>query len=64
MSGINLELNPVQKVQDAKFTYGTIDVLDMGLVPADQIPDTADQDEPSPSASVLVLWEARPPSSM
>ena len=48
VSGINLELNPVQKVQDAKFTYGTIDVLDMGLVPADQIPDTADQDEPKP----------------
>ena len=43
-SGINLELNPVQKVQDAKFTYGTIDVLDLGLVPADQIPDTANQD--------------------
>ena len=34
-SGINLELNPVQKVQD-----------------------------PSPSESALVLWEARPPSSM
>ena len=47
-SGINLELNPVQKVQDAKFTYGTIDVLDLGLVPADQIPDTANQDEPKP----------------
>ena len=48
VSGIDLTLNPVQEVKDAKFTYGTIDVLDMGLVPADKIPDTADQDEPKP----------------
>lgn len=48
VSGIDLTLNPVQEVKDAKFTYGTIEVLDMGLVPADKIPDTADQDEPKP----------------
>ena len=46
--GIDLTLNPVKDVKDAKFTYGTIDVLDMGLVPADKIPDTSDLDEPKP----------------
>ena len=46
--GIDLALNPVKDVKDAKFTYGTIDVLDMGLVPADKIPDTSDLDEPKP----------------
>lgn len=48
VSGIDLALNPVRSVQDAKFAYGTIDVLDMGLVPKEQIPDTADQKEPKP----------------
>ena len=48
VSGIDLALNPVRSVQDAKFAYGTIDVLDMGLVPKEQIPDTADQEEPKP----------------
>ena len=48
VSGIDLALNPVRSVQDAKFAYGTIDVLDMGLVPKEQIPDTTDQEEPKP----------------
>lgn len=48
VSGIDLALNPVRSVQDAKFAYGTIDVLDMCLVPKEQIPDTADQAEPKP----------------
>ena len=48
VSGIDLALHPVKHVTDAKFTYGTIDVLDLGLVPADQIPNTADEDEPQP----------------
>ncbi len=28
----NLKLNPVHDVKDAKFTYGTIDVYDMGII--------------------------------
>ena len=44
----HLELNPVQSVAQAKFTYGVIDVLDMGLVKADQIPDTSAGDAPKP----------------
>ena len=43
VSGIDLALNPVRSVQDAKFAYGTIDVLDMGLIKAGDIPcDAAD----------------------
>ncbi len=48
VSGIDLELNCVKRVEDAEFAYGTIDVFDLGLVPEDQIPDTADQAEPKP----------------
>ncbi len=46
--GATLTLNPAKCVEEAKFTYGTIDVLDLGLVAVDQIPDTADQDVPQP----------------
>lgn len=48
VSGIDLEMNVVERVEDAKFTYGTIDVLDMGLVPVESIPDTSDLEEPKP----------------
>jgi len=48
VSGIDLALNPVSDVQEAKFCYGTIDVLDMGLVPAESIPETSDEAEPRP----------------
>lgn len=44
----DLKVNAIQDAKDAKYEYGTIDVLDMGLVPADQIPDTSDLDEPKP----------------
>lgn len=48
VSGTELTLNPVKRMEDAKFTYGTIDLLDLGLVPEDKIPHTADQNEPRP----------------
>lgn len=48
VSGIALSLHPVASVDEAKFEYGTIDVLDMGLVPVEQIPNTLDQDTPKP----------------
>ena len=32
-----MKINPVKDVADAKFEYGTIDVLDMGLVDMDQL---------------------------
>lgn len=46
--GIDLKLNRVEDVKDARFEYGTIDVLDMGLVPVESIPDTSEQDVPEP----------------
>jgi len=48
VSGIDLQLNRVLDVEEAKYTCGTIDVLDLGLVRGDQIPDTAQEDEPKP----------------
>lgn len=48
VSGIDLAMNVVSDVEEAKFCYGTIDVLDMGLVPAESIPDSSEDDEPKP----------------
>ena len=48
VSGIKLAVRPIQKVEDALFTYGTIDLMDLGIVPADQIPNSLDQVQPQP----------------
>ena len=48
VSGIDLAMNIVSDVTEAKFCHGTIDVLDMGLVPADAIPDSSEEAEPRP----------------
>ena len=44
----DLKVNAIHDAKDARYEYGTIDVLDMGLVPADAIPDTSDLDAPKP----------------
>ena len=44
----DVKIRAISDVKDAKYEYGTIDVLDLGLVPADKIPDTSDLDEPKP----------------
>ena len=48
VQGIKLNLNVVNSPAEGKYTYGTIDLLDMKLVPADKIPDTSDLDAPKP----------------
>ena len=48
VSGIRLELNVVKSPAEGKYIYGTIDLLDLGLVPGDAIPDTSDLDAPKP----------------
>ncbi len=48
VSGLDVKLNPVKSVADAKFEYGTIDVYDMGIVPADRIPNSLNEAEPKP----------------
>jgi len=46
--GIDLELNVVSAPEEGKYTYGTIDLIDLDLVPADKIPDTSELDQPGP----------------
>ena len=48
VSGIELALNVVTNPSEGKYTCGTIDLMDLGLVPEDKIPDTADEAEPKP----------------
>lgn len=46
--GIRLDLNPISSPGEGKYVYGTIDLIDLGLVPADKIPDSSDLDAPKP----------------
>lgn len=48
VSNLDIKLNPVKNVADAKFQYGTIDVYDLGIAPADRIPDSLNEAEPKP----------------
>lgn len=48
VSGIALEMHVVSSVAEAEFRYGSIDVLDLGLVPTDRIPDSSEDPEPKP----------------
>lgn len=48
LHGIHLELNVVSSPAEGKYTCGTIDLMDLGLVPADKIPDTSELKEPKP----------------
>ena len=58
VSGIHLSLHRVQSVAEARFAYGTIDVLDMGLVPEDRIPGEADEGKPFGVGACAVGGEA------
>ena len=46
--GIKLELNIVSTPAEGRYTYGTIDLMDMKLVPAGSIPDTSNLEKPEP----------------
>ena len=48
VDGIKLGLHLVNKSSEGNYRFGTIDVIDLGLVPPEEIPDTADQKEPDP----------------
>ena len=48
VSGIELGLNIVKEPEEGKYEYGTIDLIDMGLLPAESIPNTLNEDEPKP----------------
>jgi 4-hydroxythreonine-4-phosphate dehydrogenase len=46
--GLRLELNVVSTPAEGKYTYGIIDLMDLKLVPADEIPDTSELEVPKP----------------
>lgn len=46
--GTDLTLRRVSSVDEARFCPGTIDVLDLGLVPQKSIPDSSDESPPRP----------------
>lgn len=46
--GIHLELNVVSTPAEGRYTYGAIDLMDLKLIPADEIPDTSELDVPKP----------------
>ena len=48
VSGIKLQLHIVNDPAEGKYQCGTIDLMDLGLVPKDEIPDTLTQDAPRP----------------
>ena len=41
-----LKINPIRQVSEAHFTYGTIDVLDLGLIQLSDIPGSPDTPRP------------------
>lgn len=46
--GAHLELNVVSSPAEGKYVCGTVDLMDLGLVPADKIPDTSGLEAPKP----------------
>ena len=46
VDGIDIKINPVKDVKDAKFEFGTIDVYDMGIIKASDIPGNPDDPKP------------------
>ncbi len=46
--GIKLLLNVIDTPAEGKYEAGTIDLIDMKLVPKEEIPDTLSEDEPKP----------------
>ena len=46
--GFDLDLHVVSAPEEGKYTFGTVDLLDLQLVPEEEIPDTSDLDAPKP----------------
>lgn len=46
VSGIDVKINPIAKVSDAKFECGTIDVFDLGIIKPEDIPGNPDNPAP------------------
>ncbi|MDO5033683.1 MAG: 4-hydroxythreonine-4-phosphate dehydrogenase PdxA [Eubacteriales bacterium] len=48
LNGIDLKLNCVNTPAEARYVYGTIDLLDLGLVSVDEIPQTINEEQAQP----------------
>lgn len=48
INNISLSLNVISSPSEGKYEYGTIDLIDLGVVSKDQIPDTPNDDNPQP----------------
>lgn len=46
LTGASIQIHPVQSVQEARFLFGEIDVLSLGIVKAEDIPCKADEPKP------------------
>lgn len=46
VNGIDLKLNLVESPAQGRYEYGTIDLIDLGIVPKDKIPDTLAEEHP------------------
>ena len=46
VSGIDVKINPVKDVKDAKFDFGTVDVFDMGIIKPSDIPGKPENPKP------------------
>ena len=58
VSGIDVKINPVHDVKDAKFEYGTIDVYDLGLIKPSDIPGDSENPKPFGLGSTKLGGEA------
>ena len=48
VDGIDLKLNVINTPAEGKYEYGTIDLISLGLMKPEDIPNTLDQDAPKP----------------
>ena len=46
VNGIDLKLNLVESPAQGRYEYGTIDLINLGIVPKDKIPDTLAEEHP------------------
>ena len=58
VSGIDMKIRPIHTVSEARFTYGIIDVLDLGIVQPGDIPGSAGEFKPFQVGACVLGGEA------
>lgn len=46
VSSVDIKIRPIRTIGEAQYTYGTIDVLDLGVVPSGELPATTAHSKP------------------